>query len=384
MEPIQIGKIAGAIAYGRIGIKMKSNTQNTIWDLEPHTVAKHKILERYLQAWMPILSSRHSSLNYIDGFAGPGIYSKGEEGSPLIAIRTAVMHKVKLTNVKFIFVECREDRAKTLEKVLGKRFPALPNNFEYQIVCGEFANAMNEALDTLEAERKILAPTFVFIDPFGLKGFPMSLVARVLNYPRCEVLITFMEGYIVRFTDELRANILDELFGTPKWRNVKKKITSEERKNFLLKLYQNQLGGVSRGSHVRSFEMKDRRGRTIYYLVYCTKHEKGMEVMKEAMWKQDPTGRYSFSDRTNPRQKLLLDYENEVWWAEAAGRDVYTRFKGKTVPLEVIKIFIILKTPWLFRKRPILRRLEEKGRIRNVRPRKRKFTYPNGCIITFA
>ena len=138
------------------------------------------------------------------------------------------------------------------------------------------------------------------------------------------------------------------------------------------------------GCHVRSFEMKDMKGRTIYYLVYATRHEKGMGVMKEAMWRIDPTGMYKFSDRTNPRQKRLLDYTNEAWWAGAAGRDVYTRFKGKTVPLEIVKTFVILETPWLFRKRSILRRLEEKGRITKVKPRKRAFTYPNGCEITFA
>lgn len=365
-----------------VGDITNSNAQDTIWDLEPHTAAKHRILESYLQAWMHILSKWHSGLNYIDGFAGPGIYSKGEEGSPLIALRTAVEHKQQLASFSFLFVECRKDRATTLERVLKERFPSLPNNIESEVVCGEFADVMRKTLDDLEAKSKTPAPSFIFIDPFGLKGFPMSLVSRILSYPRCEVLVTFMEGFVVRFADELRGEVHDELFGTPEWRKVNEKRTPEERKNFLLELYQDQLKRIP-GCYVRSFEMKDRRDRTIYYLVYATKHEKGIEVMKEAMWRVDPTGTYRFSDRTNPRQKCLLDYTNEVWWAEAAGRDVYTRFKGETVPLEIVKTFVILETPWLFRKRPILRRLEEKGRITRVRPRKRAFTYPNGCEITF-
>ncbi len=361
---------------------MKSNTNNTIWDLAPHTAAKHKILERYLQAWMPILSRWHSDLNYIDGFAGPGIYSKGEEGSPLIALRTAVGHETQLASVSFTFVECREDRAMTLKKVLGERYPKLPKNFKCEVICGEFADVMNGVFDSMK-KGQTLAPSFVFIDPFGLKGFPMSLVARILNCPRCEVLVTFMEGFIVRFSGKLFADIHNELFGTPKWREVNKKRTTEERKNFLLELYQNQLKRVPR-CYARSFEMKDEKGRTIYYLVYATKHEKGMEVMKEAMWKVDPTGMYRFSDRTNPRQHFLLDYMDEAWWGEAASRDVNTQFKGRTVPLETLRKFVILETPWLFRKRPILERLEKRGKIINVRPRQRKFTYPDGCEITFA
>ena len=45
---------------------------STIWDLEPHSRAKHEILKRYMQAWVLILGqSSFSELVYIDGFAGP-------------------------------------------------------------------------------------------------------------------------------------------------------------------------------------------------------------------------------------------------------------------------------------------------------------------------
>jgi len=332
---------------------------------------------------MPILSSRHRGLNYIDGFAGPGIYSNGEEGSPLIALRTAEEHKLQLADVHFIFVECRKDRAVHLETVLKKRSPSFPKNFKYEVVCGEFVDVMNKVLDDLEAEGQTLAPTFVFIDPFGIKGFPMSLVTRILNCPRCEVLITFMEGFITRFTDDLRADVLDELFGTPNWRGVNTVKTPEERKNFLLELYQSQLRQLC-GCHVRSFEMKDKNNRTIYYLVYATKHEKGMEAMKIAMWRVDTTGEYKFSDRTNPRQRLLLDYTDEVWWGESAARDICNQFKGQKVTVKTLKTFVIFETPWLFKKRAILERLERSRKITNVYPRQKKFTYPNGCEITFA
>ena len=61
--------------------------QTTVWELEPHTRAKHAILKRYLQAWTPTLSlGGFPQIAYIDGFAGPGKYSKGEDGSPVIAL----------------------------------------------------------------------------------------------------------------------------------------------------------------------------------------------------------------------------------------------------------------------------------------------------------
>src|SRR5580704_5033889 len=81
--------------------------RQTIWPLEPHTRAKHEILKRYLQAWMVILSQgRFPEILYIDGFAGPGEYSGGEVGSPIIALDTALAFRPPLTSqVHFLFVE---------------------------------------------------------------------------------------------------------------------------------------------------------------------------------------------------------------------------------------------------------------------------------------
>ena len=60
-------------------------TTKTVWPLEPHTRAKHEILRRYLEAWSAILSlGGFKTIAYVDGFAGPGLYDNGEDGSPSI------------------------------------------------------------------------------------------------------------------------------------------------------------------------------------------------------------------------------------------------------------------------------------------------------------
>ena len=81
----------------------------TIWSKDPHTDAKHRILEEYLKAWFPILSRHNKRVIYIDGFAGPGIYEKGENGSPIIALECLINHSQKLcersTEFVFLFIE---------------------------------------------------------------------------------------------------------------------------------------------------------------------------------------------------------------------------------------------------------------------------------------
>lgn len=65
----------------------------TIWEIESHTIAKHQILERYLKAWFPILNRYHGRVIYLDGFSGPGRYKNGEPGSPIIALNVANSHR---------------------------------------------------------------------------------------------------------------------------------------------------------------------------------------------------------------------------------------------------------------------------------------------------
>ena len=209
----------------------------TIWDIEPHTHAKHQILEEYLKAWFPIMSKWSGRIMYLDGFAGPGVYSKGEEGSPIISIRIARNHflKDKLGEIIFWFIEKDEKRANKLSEVLKERFPDLPMKFRYEVVKSEFATELEKNLDALKEGAKP-APTFAFIDPFGFSGFPMSLISRLLRYDKCEVLITFMAGFVNRFT-ELHQNVMDDLFGTHEWSEINKIDDPDGRRNSILQLY---------------------------------------------------------------------------------------------------------------------------------------------------
>src|SRR5258705_10694676 len=60
--------------------------------MTPHTAAKHLLLRRYLDCWFPILGKSEKSINYIDGFAGPGEYQGGEIVSPQVATEAAKAH----------------------------------------------------------------------------------------------------------------------------------------------------------------------------------------------------------------------------------------------------------------------------------------------------
>jgi three-Cys-motif partner protein len=367
-----------------------SDDSKTIWEIEPHTEAKHEILRRYLEAWLPILSKYSPRIIYLDGFAGPGVYSGGEDGSPVIALETAVKHVLQahFKEIVFFFIEKDQRRAKMLEKVLAERFPRLPNNMKYQVIGAAFAPTFELVLDRLDKGGAMLAPTFAFLDPFGFSGLPMKLIGRMMKCDKCEVLVTFMVGFIKRFLIEDREAALNELFATDEWKKANELEKPDDRLKFLVNLYEKQLKCVGDAQHVRSFAMTNKQNQIIYYLVFGTKHPKGLEVMKEAMWKTDRTGSYGFSDLSDPNQITFMDIGDKPYWVPKAAEMVYKKFRGQTVSVEKIHEFIVTGTAFLYRT-PILQYLEKSSPLKIVRvdvpkPAKRRaFTYPEHCSVTF-
>jgi hypothetical protein len=65
------------------------------------------------------LAATSNRIIYLDGFAGPGIYEDGKEGSPLIALRTAIdhIHQPRFkAEIKFAFIENDLERASMLRR----------------------------------------------------------------------------------------------------------------------------------------------------------------------------------------------------------------------------------------------------------------------------
>lgn len=283
--------------------------KSTIWSLEPHTRAKHAILKRYLQAWVPILSlGGFQQVLYIDGFAGPGRYSEGEDGSPVLALRAALYQRVQITaTVCFLFVEKDGRRAKVFQEIINEI--ERPERFRVKVAAEQtFEDAFVELHKSYKDRSKGLPPTFAFIDPFGWTGIPFSVVKTILSYPSCEVLVTFMYEEINRFIGhpDQEANF-DAFFGTSDWRDGIGQSDPRKRNRFLHDIYPRQLRESARAKYVRSFEMRNENDVTDYFLFYATNNLRGLQKMKEAMWKVDESGEFMFSDATNPNQMVLFE-----------------------------------------------------------------------------
>ena len=101
-----------------------------LWEMEPHTAAKHTILRRYLQGWIPIMSrlvaqwavDGRGRLVILDGFCGPGRYVGGEDGSPIIMLKAFLEHSQRDDiRAELVYAFIDEDKRRTDAPADGDR-----------------------------------------------------------------------------------------------------------------------------------------------------------------------------------------------------------------------------------------------------------------------
>jgi three-Cys-motif partner protein len=359
--------------------------KDTLWPIEPHTAAKHQILRKYLDAWLPILGTYNKRIVYVDGFAGPGRYTGGEPGSPIIALEAALTHQAKLPGeLVFLFIEKRPDRADYLSGVIAKI--RLTTSFKVKVERGTFADKLGTTLDELDSTSSQIAPTFALIDPFGFSGIPYTLIQRLLSKNKCEVLVTFMVDSINRWLEHPDENIkahIVETFGTDE--AIKIAEGTGDRVTELKNLYHRQLNKAAK--FARYFEMRDRDGRLVYYLFFASNNSLGHLKMKEAMWKVDPMGEFSFSDSTNPDQQLLFKLDPSMTPLIA---DLAAKFRGVgQIPVTRVETYVQDHTAYLRKHMgEALGRLEVDGKLKVAEnkadgKKRRSNTFPNEALVTF-
>lgn len=365
-----------------------SPPKETVWEAEPHTLAKHRILRRYLQGWMPIiLQSRHfPGLIYFEGFCGPGVYSGGEPGSPIVALEVAKEMTGRHKDSLFLFADKHKGRVGILEQEINK-LGELPGCVTTKARVKTFESAAPLVVKMRQSRWKRY-PTFTMIDPFGFAGIPLDLIRSLMEQPSSECFITFMADSLNRWLDDPREPIAEEVTKACGTEEAASIVLSKggSRVDALRDLYLEQLKSFS--EYCRYFEIRDRDNRVLYYLFFISNNPLGMLKMKEAMWSVAPTGSFCFSDSTDPTQQILFD--DADCWLPVAKSEIMKRFEGqKLVPAETVKAFI--KGHPIFLERhatAALKELEVEKRIvpnplkRNGRKRSKR-TFPPGALIDF-
>ncbi len=342
------------------------------------------VLEKYLEAWLPIVLSSFGRARFIDAFAGPGEYSGDEEGSPLIALNAFARHKAqpKMKGLlECVFIEKEPKRFAHLRDLIRQRESngRIPAGCDVKFRNDEFHRCVSELVaDTAHT----VVPTFVMVDPFGVSDTPMKSIAQLMQQESTEVYISVMMEHINRLaaTDEF-ANPLDGLYGCRDWRSGLN-LQGAARREFFCKLYERQLRNAENAKYVLKFDLKGKRGTVVYSVFFASNHGLGCDRMKQAMWRVDRTGAYQFRGQLVNQPEFAFD--EDLTLLQKALRE---RF-GMETPVQVQDIErFMMSDGTLFHTghyKSVLREMEKEGFLHVTRSsRSSRGRFPVDTILEF-
>lgn len=348
----------------------------TVWEMDSHTLGKHRILKAYLDAWFPILGhTQHKKILFVDGFSGPGEYKGGEPGSPLIALDCVRKAKerglVDNTEVIMYFIEEDKERADHLQLLLEKE--VIDSSIKINVYHSTFEEVMNRILKLDPGY--VLVPAFIMVDPFGPKGLPLELIDRLMANPSCEVFISLMYEPIRRFhsLDEYQPH-MTALFGDESWKSVS--INSQDINN-LLELYETKLR-TTKAKHVLRYDLYKSSSKFMYSVFFATTVLLGCDRMKFAIWKTSSDGTFAFIGDAIHQKNLLLAGTDEFW------KDLVDHFGGKEVNISTVKKFAQSdKTRFHLGQLKNKTLKPNQDKLVVTRPKGKKNGFPDGTKIKF-
>ncbi|UZE93092.1 MAG: three-Cys-motif partner protein TcmP [Candidatus Nealsonbacteria bacterium] len=238
------------------------------------SLAKDRILGWYLVPYLTKVSRLGKLITIVDGFAGPGLYDDGSEGSPFIICKT-----IEKTGVKAVVIlidsdrDCFEKLERNLKEFVDKKTAIL--------FMGDFNKITPKIIKITKN-----CPTFFYIDPFGIKGLEFDNLKKIFDKVRIistEVLINFNYQTLLR-EYKINPTLTDEVMGGNYYREILEddKITRDEKERIIIELYKSKYKEFF--TYVGSCPVmyKDEL-LAKYHLIFATSHFDGFRLMNDRM-----------------------------------------------------------------------------------------------------
>ena len=240
---------------------------------------KHYAIRLYLEAAARILGSAYD-IKYVDCCAGPWNSRDSEYRDTsfgiafdvLKATRVELSNRGRVPSVDCLFIEKEPEPFLQLEAFARER-----NSTDINVRAEnwDFAERIDEIVRYCSTRRTF---PFILIDPWGWKLAGISQISPLLKLKPGEVVINLMSSFITRFVNDT-ATDLSDLLGEdfPELRSL----SGTELEFAVVRKYCDLIKREGGFSYVCALPvMKPDSDAFNFYLIYATRHPKGVEVFK--------------------------------------------------------------------------------------------------------
>ncbi len=261
---------------------MARGTMPDVYIGREQAYVKHTILRTYLQRLFMIVGrGKESVINYVDCFAGPWQEEDRKLSDTSIGVSLEQMAQCQQSlketfgrNVRFraLYIEKEPVAFEKLEAFISqKSYP----DIEVECFQGDYTELLSDIVAWCSGYF-----TFFFVDPTGWQNVVgAKTMMPLLQLEKAEFLINLMYDFVNRFVGlEKHADDMIELFGEAP---VFEDESPEERQAILLAMYRKNLKQHYHGRSAYVSIEKPGKKRVHYYLVYLTRHARGIDVFKK-------------------------------------------------------------------------------------------------------
>jgi three-Cys-motif partner protein len=249
------------------------------YEYREQTQVKHQILVRYLSAFVPIVGNWASDIVYIDCLAGPWKEAdpnmKDTSFSRAIDVlrdtRRVLQDRGKNPTMRCLLIEKVPQSFRKL-----KEFCATINDLEVTPRNWDFTAHTSDVIRFVKSRNKSFP--FVFIDPTGWETLADDLINPILKLDPGEVLINLMTSWITRFLSDESKHFERLLGPLPRLRQLQ----GQEQEEELVRSYAAKVARAGNFNCTCTLPvMKADQDAFHFYMIYATRHPRGVEVFKE-------------------------------------------------------------------------------------------------------
>ena len=261
-------------------------------DIGKHSEIKLQCIQQYLSAYSNIITYAkwYKEYYFIDGFAGTG-YCKSKRTANVINGSAVIALNIKPSFTKYFFIELDQEKAQELES-LKTTYPSLSIKI--------FQGDCNVKIEDVLKEIGNNVPFIALLDPQAGDLY-WDTIAKIAQKNKAELLINFpfgmainrymplVEGKNVDHEMELKLN---KIFGSDAWKPIygerkKGTISSAVAREKYLDIYLQGLKALG-FKYYAVKNLKNTKKVHIYYLIFATRHRKGLEKMKDQLVEGEP------------------------------------------------------------------------------------------------
>jgi three-Cys-motif partner protein len=314
------------------------------------TKIKLDIFRESFKEWLPIfIHTPYVEKRYIyDFFAGSGMDSEMNSGSPLILLEEAkgqdLMHCSKSEGKKIVFAfnEKIKKKSKELEQNVSHFVDNCLQNcnrekcvYEHHFGNFNFKEAFNRR-NVLEIMNNPKYSKFVLLDQYGFKEVDNDIFNQLINFPKTDFIFFISSSFINRFQNHpsikkyIETEKIEFKKSEPKHCH---KLVSQYFKNSIPK---------NKDYYLHQFSIK--KGTNYYGLIFGTSHSLGMEKFLKVCWDKDKMAGEANFDINNDFKIGTLFYEEQFSnKIEKYKEDFYNKLSNKEIISNIDALKFTLK-----------------------------------------